>query len=275
MVKLPTGIILNPEYENLQKRLDELSEQYAQALADYTHFTTVVRKNLDSAYLSTIGRKEHQLFSIRVQTLQLRRKMSLIQAAANRGERLAKDELEKTIQKEFEEYKKQLDAQQESIRQAQRHELSPRLSAKKSRQVSEIFHRLVKKLHPDLNPDLPPEAAELWQRIITAYSAGDWSELILLSDIVDEYFAGNPIKHSALGTLELLQARIQQLEDKISTLAQKKTELAEKPPFSYQKLLDNSSALLEKRSELDTQIKEAQEICDKLQQILDLLWQNQ
>lgn len=272
MVKLTSELILNPLYEELQKKLEALTEQYANALADYAQFTTVVRKNLEASYLTTIGKKEHRLFTAKIQMLQLKRKISLIQAAVNRGEHLSKDNLELAIQQEFEEYRRQLETQQQNIKQAQEYALSPKLSAKKNKRITDLYHQLVKKLHPDLHPDLPPAAAELWQRVVDAYSSFDWQELIMLGDLVDEVLKGNAEHNTPLNSLEKLQAQIEQLEDKISALDKKRSELKTKPPYCYEKLLEDPSAVMEKREELDKQIADVETNCEQLQKILDLLW---
>lgn len=271
MVKIITGLIINPEFESLQRKLEELSERYAKALADYTEYTTTVRRNLETQYLTLIGKMEHQLFSLQIRILRYKREISLIQAAANRGESLSKDELERTIKAEFEEYQRKLEEQQKQIQRAQEHILAPKLSAQENKQVVELYHQLVKKLHPDLHPELYPQASVIWQRVVSAYADGEWQELLILGDLVEQFLQGAKVEAPALDTMEKLQARIQQLEDKLVNLAVKREELAAKPPYCHQKLLEDSAAVMARREELNRQIAEAETVCEQLQKLRVIL----
>lgn len=273
MVKLMTDIILNPEYEELQKKFEDLSERYANELFEYSEYTTVVRKNLEMNYLMVIGKKEYRLFSLKIQILRLKREMSLMQAEINQGRSLDKRQIYDALQQEFEEYECQMEAQREKIEQAQEYALSPKLSEEKNSQISAIYHRLVKRLHPDINPDLPPEAAVLWQRVLRAHSEGDWQELILLSDLVDEVLQDSVVPQVLPNTMEELQSRIQQLEEKLSSLEEKRAQISQKPPFCYKQMLSDPVAVMARRTELDQQIAEGENTCERLQKILDALWQ--
>ena len=105
MVTFSNLLSVNPENEKARKQLDKLSEEYSSLLLDYAQMTGTKKKNLETEYMMKIGRKEYELYSLNVSILQIRRKITICQAAINEGNSVNEEEIEQIIAKEFAEYK--------------------------------------------------------------------------------------------------------------------------------------------------------------------------
>jgi hypothetical protein len=240
----------NLEIARAKGKLEVRREEYAKLLADYDELTSTVRRNLESEYMMRIGRLEYQLFSLQIEARQLKREIALYQAAKNRGETIAAEEVKTIIAREFAEYKALLAERLEKIRQAEAHHLAPKLSDADAKALRELYHDMVRKLHPDLNRTLPAGAERLWLRIVEAYKNCDWQELNILADMVYDLLDGGRIVPEELNAMERIAAEEQRIASNISKLRKRIRELRSKPPYSYQALLENKAAVNTKRSEL-------------------------
>ncbi|MCQ2397656.1 MAG: J domain-containing protein, partial [Lentisphaeria bacterium] len=239
MVYYNEQLMLSPEVEALQKRYENLSDQYVKLQQEYLDLTGPTRKALETEYMMTIGRKEHALFSLQVESMQIRRELTLCQAAANQGRIITKAEVDEQLRQEFAEYKAQLDEQQKRVKEAEEHFHAEKLSTKEAQELSKRFHQIAKKLHPDIHPDLPPEAAELWNRILSAYHSGYWEAFLLFADMADELINKGACKLILPSSRELLEQSCAQLETKINGLKTEMQALEKKPPYCYRALLDD------------------------------------
>lgn len=271
MISLPEEKSLgeNQEYAQVKAMLATLQDEYTTQVVEYTDLVGVVKPNLETEYMMKIGKKEYKLFSLHVAYLRLKREIALYQAAKNRGEQVESTQINTILDEEFEEYLRQIEAQQKAVAEAEEHFLAKKMSAEKKEEFKKLYHKLVKKIHPDLHPELPPMATVLWGRIQDAYKTGDLSELTLLADMVDELFTGelemetvdlNPVKYLQQ-QYDLLAERLEQLKEQIRTLYTQ-------PPLCHLELLNNPQEVLKKREELDAQIKQLEETVEMLKKVL-------
>ncbi len=268
---IPAELGFSAEFEEAKKKLDALNKEYAAMLTEYDELTGTVRANLETEYMMKIGRKEHQLFSLQIQVQQLKREIALYQAAKNQGKAIAPETVQKIIEEEFAEYKKQLEEQQEKIRFAEKLHFGPKLSAEESKAKKDLYHDLVKKLHPDLNPDLPQEAKTLWLKIQAAYQSWDWQELDVLADMVYALLEHKEIKIKELTGLDAILEQQKKILERMELLRTKTEEMCSRPPFTYKELLLNRDAINAKRRELDDLKVEFEEHIHFLEDMLNEL----
>ena len=260
-----------PEYEELRAQLSELKARYAERLAYYAEESEHVKKNLESRYMMTLGRKEYQLFSAQVEIARLRREVSLYQAAISHGERANPEEVERILAEEFEQYRQQLEQHRQEVEVAKAHFLAPKLSEAESKELQKLYRKLVHQLHPDLNPDLPQQAVEMLHRIQEAYRNCNWPEMVLLGDLVQEMLKDDTKESHSEDTMEVLRNQLEKLTEKLAQLEKQIETLHARPPFSYKKLLEAPEAITQRRDELDGQIEMLQEQKELLLQHLDEL----
>ena len=240
----------NIAVETAKRKLDALRGEYAELLASYDELTGSVRRNLEAEYMMRIGRLEYRLFALQIRTRQLKREISLYQAAENRSETISAEEVGAIIDKEFAEYHAALAEQQEKLRQAEAHHFSHKLSAADTKALRDLYHDMVRKLHPDLNRDLPEEAKRLWVRIVAAYKNCDWHELNILADMVYDLLDGGTPLCGELNRMEQLAAEERRLVRKTAELREHIRKLQKTPPYSFRKLLADEQAVNTRRREL-------------------------
>ena len=265
---MPAGnIAFSPEFVKIKTELQNARDHYITLVEEYSQLVNVVGKNLETEYMLKLGKKEHELFSCHVEILRIKREIAIFQAARNRGETVSAEEVKLVIEREFAEYKKQLEEQCKKLQSAQEHFSAPKLTDEKTKVFKKLYHDIVRKLHPDLNPDLPAGAAELWERVQTAYKANYWDELFLLSDMADELLEGKIDFVESINTMEQIKEELAKITQKTADLAKQIADTRQRVPYSYETLLADSAEVMRKRSELDEQIKICKEHIAELQTI--------
>ena len=94
---MPIGnIAFSPEFEKIKTELQDARNHYIALVEEYSRLVNVVGKNLETEYMLKLGKKEHELFSCRVEILRIKREIAIFQAARNRGENIAAGEVKLT-----------------------------------------------------------------------------------------------------------------------------------------------------------------------------------
>lgn len=271
MVTFNNSLTVSPEYEDARKRLEVLSEEYSAFLLEYEHMLNPMKDNLQADYMMKIGQKEYELFSLDLQIRQTRREITLYQAAINQGSFISEEAVNEIIKQEFLQYEEELKKQQKQIEKAKELFSYPKMPLKDNIELLALYRKLIKKLHPDIHPDLPPEASGLFQQAMDAYKTGDLELLKLLLDMTNDMLKGHEIKYDMPNTIDLLKKHILQIEQKIDTIKNKIESLKKEPPFCFEKLLNDSGAVMKKRKELDKQIDDYKNLLSQLQVIRNTL----
>ena len=271
MVTFNNSLTVSPEYEDARKRLEVLSEEYSAFLLEYEHMLNPMKDNLQADYMMKIGQKEYELFSLDLQIRQTRREITLYQAAINQGSFISEEAVNEIIKQEFLQYEEELKKQRKQIEKAKELFSYPKMPLKDNIELLALYRKLIKKLHPDIHPDLPPEASGLFQQAMDAYKIGDLELLKLLLDMTNDMLKGHEIKYDMPNTIDLLKKHILQIEQKIDTIKNKIESLKKEPPFCFEKLLNDSGAVMKKRKELDKQIDDYKNLLSQLQVIRNTL----
>ena len=265
---MPVGnIAFSPEFEKIKAELQDARNHYIALVEEYNHLVNVVGKNLETEYMLKLGKKEHELFTCHVEILRIKREIAIFQAARNRGETVSVEEVDLVIEREFAEYKKQLEEQCKKLQSAQEHFSAQKLTDEETKVFKKLYHDIVRKLHPDLNPDLPAGAAELWERVQMAYKANYWDELFLLADMADELLEGKIDFVESINTMEQIKEELAKITNKISDLEKQIADTSKRVPYSYASLLANPAEVMRKRKALDEEIKLCKEHIAELKNI--------
>ena len=149
-------IIMFPEFEKLLKEVERLRTEFSMLLLERDELQYVVCKNIETAYMLSLGSLEYKAFEIECEMWRLHRKIELIQAKINRQEKVDLKAIDETLDDEFEEYQRKLDEQINKMNAALEHSKCEKMTEEQTKEFKKLYRTIVKALHPDLNPDASP-----------------------------------------------------------------------------------------------------------------------
>lgn len=259
------NIDLSPESKRLRELYPNLKIEFAALFQERDFMLSYEEGFLTALYLKHIGQKQYQLFCLKTETAQLRRKQQLIQTDLNRGEKPDLRTIEKTIGKEFALYFKEIKQQMENLEKAKNLLLSPCLSKEEAEEIKKLYRMLVRRLHPDLNPNLSQQESDLFNQVQVAYKLCNLDKLreftLLISSSLED--KASETKDSLRMTVELLENQIADIKDKIE-------KLNKEFPFSFKELLADESWIKEQQTRLNKEIEECEKEKSHLLNIIDL-----
>ena len=197
-------------------------------------------------YVKEFGDLHLQIFEKQVACIRKKKLIAYYQAAINRGGAINQAEIDAMLQREMEEYQKQLDAMAEENDAAKK--LS-RITDLDLLKIRRIYRRLAKQLHPDINPKTTeiPQLMDLWNAIMTAYTCNNLADMEEL-----EVMVKNALETLKIGSYEIeipdLDAKIRAVEDDIE-------RIISTDPYQYKFLLSDPKAVEEKKKVLKEQKK--------------------
>lgn len=232
-------------YEELLIRKDEVKKEAFQ---------------YEQAYVREFGDLILEVFQMKLESIRKKKTIEYCQIFANRGEAIDQNALQAYLAKELAEYREKLNRM-----------IMDNEAAKKSGHVTEvellkikrIYHHLVKKIHPDINPvtEENEELKGLWQRLIIAYNCNNLKEMeeteILVNALLDKL---------NLGTLDIT---IPDIDEKIAEIEEEIEKITSTDPYQYKFLLEDEEAVLMKKEELRGELKEYEDYCKQLDEILN------
>ncbi|MBR3635488.1 MAG: hypothetical protein IKN47_04765 [Lachnospiraceae bacterium] len=218
----------------------------------------------DRAYIREFGNLILELFELKLDCIRKKKTIEYCQIFVNKGQSVDQDALQAYLQKEMEEYQKQLD---DMIKDNEAAKESHRISEVDLLKIKRIYHRLVKKIHPDINP-LTEENDDLlclWMRLKAAYNCNDLKEMEEVEVLVNL-----ALEKLDLGTLEI---SIPDIDEKIAEIEEEIEKIKNTDPYRYKYLLEDINAVKQKKEDLEKEIREYIEYGEQLDEILDGLMQ--
>lgn len=215
------------EYESLLLRRDNLKKEAFK---------------YDREYIRVFGDKILKVFKLKLSCISKKKEISFCQRILNHGGILDQEELQKFIEKEMEEYQKQLDQLVEDNANAKKREL---VSEVDLLEIKKIYRKLTKQIHPDINPKTAdtPELMDLWNRITIAYECNNLKDMKELEVLVAE-----AIESLGMGRIEI---EIPDIYEKIAEVEAEIVRIRNTDPYMYKYILEDKSAIEEKNIELD------------------------
>ncbi len=216
----------------------------------------------ERAYEREFGDLILELFNIRLKCIRKKMTIEFCQVFVNRGESVDQDALQEHLEIELGDYNKRL---KEMIRENEALKAAERVTEADMLKIRRIYHRLVKKIHPDINPVTANngELKDLWQRLIIAYKCNDLKEMeeteILVNLLLDKLMP------------DTMEITINDIDGKITEIESEIEKIKSTDPYQYKFLLEDITAVSEKRAELRREIKEYETYEKQLDEILDEL----
>jgi len=249
-------IKFHPDFESLKTDVDKLRTELSMLVLERDALLYQECKNIEMAYMLSIGALEYKVYEIKCAILRLKRKMELIQAKKNRQEKIILSQIEASLDAEFAEYQAKLNEQVEKMNAALERSHGQLLTKKESRELKKLYHTIVKALHPDLHPDLIDAKIQLFHNAVEAYKSGDLNRLRIIDAMVSE--PPVPTKKSVGLTVlmkekERLTTLLQSINDSI---AQIKSEF----PYTMKSLVHSPEKIEARKTELEKHIMELSEV---------------
>ena len=249
-------IVLFPEFEQLKKEVEKLRTELSMLVLERDELLFVECKNLETAYLLTLGSLEYKAFELQCAVLRLKRKAELIQAKKNRQEKILLSAIEDALDDEFAEYQAKLDAQIKKMNSALERGKGKYLTDEETAQLKKLYRSVVKALHPDLHPEQGYEKVELFHRAVEAYENADLVALRIISEMVAEPAIAD-MSESGMAALLKEKERISGI---IRDLNEKIDEIKTNYPYTMKELLQSESKIAEKKQELECTIAQLNEL---------------
>lgn len=245
----PGPLALSPEAEKRRERYDELSDEFIKLVSEREELVGTVIPNVEAEYQLKIGRKEYELFCLKVEISRIKRKIDLVQACVNRGQKADLKVINGQLDEEFEQWRKDMEELGEKVKRAEAFHDADKMSAKAAERLRSLFRSMVRQLHPDINPDWTEEAKHLWMRVVEAYERADLKELEVLATLVE----------GELGTRNeymspISDQKCEALEGKVKGLIDEIGKLKAKHPMPLCEKLEDEEWVRGRQGELDAEI---------------------
>ena len=233
------------KYEEVLVRRDEMKKEAFQ---------------YERAYVREFGDLILEVFQMKLESIKKKKTIEFCQAYANRGLSVDQDALQEYLANELAEYKAQLDRM-----------IADNKAAKKSNVITEvellkikrIYHHLAKKIHPDINPatNENEKLRGLWQMMLVAYNCNNLKEMIEIEVLVNAL-----LEKLNLGAFDIT---IPDIDEKIAEIEAEIEKIRSTDPYQYKYILEDEIAIEEKKEDLRRELKEYEDYCKQLDEILN------
>jgi hypothetical protein len=251
-------IIRNPEYEKLVSSVYELENELAKLVHERDELLFHVCPKIQTEYMLKIGKIESAIFDYQCMILRIKREIELIQAFSNRGEPYTIIEIEKQLDREYQDYTNKLLDKQKEIDNARAYAGAKGrlLTEEETTELKRLYTQIVKKLHPDINPDSTEEQHAQFVDAVNAYQNADLSEMRIIF-LLMEKTAGTSL--DSKNTMNELCARKEKLFQEKDYLLKTIEKIKQTFPYTAKELLQNDANLREKIDELAAILSDCKE----------------
>lgn len=219
----------------------------------------------ERAYVREFGDLILEIFQMKLECIRKKKTIEFCQAAANHGNTVDQNRLQKYLKQELAAFQEQLNVM---IQDAEDAKKTGQITEVELLQIKKNYHKMVKLIHPDINPmvEKSEKLQELWQRVIVAYNCNDLKLMqeteVLITKALEQL--GN----------KTINIEIPNIDEKIEKLEAEITKIRETDPYQYKFLLEDSEAVQEKRDSLNEEKKSYEEYSTQLEEIIKGLMEN-
>lgn len=249
-------IILHPDFEKLKAEVGKLRAELAMLVLERDELLYQECKNIEMAYMLSVGALEYKAYEVECAILRLKRKAELIQAKKNRQEKIVLSQIEDILDFEFSEYQAKLNEQVDKMNTALERSHGQLLTDEESRELKKLYRAIVKALHPDLHPDASDAKIQLFRNAVEAYERGDLNGLRIIDAMVSE--PAVPTEKS--DGLKVLMKEKERLAKLLQNIKDRIAEIKSEYPYTMKSLVQSSEKIKARKAELEERIKQLNEV---------------
>lgn len=244
--------VISSKVAELKREVQKLNTEISMLLLERDELRFVVCRNIETAYMLSLGALEFKAYELYCKVLRLKRKLAIITAKKNRQEKIDLDRIEKTLDEEFAEYKKQLDEQVKKMNEAIEYSKLERLTEEEEKEFKKLYRQIVKALHPDLNPNVTENEIKLFQNAVEAYKNGDLKTLRFISTLISSVSPDEPKEN----ILEHLQRERERLENIIGQINEQISKIKTEYPYTLKEFTESSQKREARKAEIEETIEQ-------------------
>ena len=249
-------VILFPDFEKLKSEVEKLRTELSMLLLERDELQFVICKNIETAYMLSLGSIEYKAYEAQCAALRLKRKIELIQAKKNRQEKIIISAIEETLDNEFAEYQKQLDEQIDKMNNALERSRSEVLTDEENKELKKLYRQIVKSLHPDINPDVSRAQITLFENAVNAYKNGDLPTLRIIGSMV----GGDSLPEQHTDAMAQLAEEKKRLQNSIESVRDSIAKIKSEYPYTLKDIIDDEEKTEQKRLELEKILEQYNEL---------------
>jgi hypothetical protein len=214
----------------------------------------------------SIGKLEYAIFEYECKILQTKRKIDIIQTFQNKKQSYSIAEIEKQLDKEYQEYTEKLLEKQKLIEKARRKNsyYGRFLTDEETAELKKLYTLIVKKLFPGINPDTAEDQRDQFVDAVNAYKNANLTELKVIYLLLEKTTVTETVNSTdkLISRKELLLNQKEYLSNEIK-------KIKETFPYSAKNLLRDEAKLQNKIDELSNQLTECREQYNNIQNCLE------
>ena len=249
-------VIAFPDFEKLKSEVEKLRTELSMLLLERDELQFVICKNIETAYMLSLGSIEYKAYEAQCAALRLKRKIELIQAKKNRQEKVIISAIEETLDNEFAEYQKQLDEQIDKMNNALERSRSEVLTDEENKELKKLYRQIVKSLHPDINPDVSSAQITLFENAVSAYKNGDLPTLRIIGSMV----GGDSLPEQHTDAMAQLAGEKKRLQSAVESVRDSIEKIKSEYPYTLKDIIDDEEKTEQKRLELEKILEQYNEL---------------
>lgn len=216
---------------------DSLQGQVADAVVELDDIRLQINPQLYGLWATRIGVYVVLEREAELEMRRARRKLELIQTAANREEPIEMDEVEATLTQELEEWEREIARfRAENTGRVAAFGTGEYLTLEQTAEIKSLYRTVCKRLHPDIAGDLTAMEKALLLAAQNAYEAGDLPRMRAI-EVSTRYREKQPAPDPNTDITDELGLEIALLKTTLAGLLEEVSELKEAFPYSHIDLL--------------------------------------
>ncbi len=249
-------VIVFPDFEKLKSEVEKLRTELSMLLLERDELQFVICKNIETAYMLSLGGIEYKAYEAQCAALRLKRKIELIQAKKNRQEKVIISAIEETLDNEFAAYQQQLDEQIDKMNNALERSRLEILTDEEHKELKKLYRQIVKSLHPDINPDVSYAQITLFENAVNAYKNGDLPTLRIIGSMV----GGDSLPEQHTDAMAQLAEEKKRLQGAIESVRESIEKIKSEYPYTVKDIIDDEEKTEQKKQELEKILEQYNEL---------------